>query len=131
MSIGSTEAVCYYLSDKIPCRYQGVGISMLPRALPESSMAGPTTKKKFRSQEWFNNPDNPGMTALYLERYLHDGLTRDELQCCNPLIGLAQTGSDLSPCHRQHLTLAKRVRLRIDEAGDVPFEFSCHPIQET
>ena len=94
-------------------------------------MAGPTTKKKFRSQEWFNNPDNPGMTALYLERYLNFGLTREELQSGKPLIGIAQTGSDLSPCNRHHLDLAKRVRAGIEAAGGVPFEFPCHPIQET
>jgi dihydroxy-acid dehydratase len=94
-------------------------------------MSGPTTKKKFRSQEWFNNPDNPGMTALYLERYLNFGLTRAELQSGKPLIGIAQTGSDLSPCNRHHLELAKRVRAGIEAAGGVPFEFPCHPIQET
>ena len=94
-------------------------------------MAGPTTKKKFRSQEWFDNPDNPGMTALYLERYLNYGLTREELQSGKPLIGIAQTGSDLSPCNRHHLELAKRVRAGIEAAGGVPFEFPCHPIQET
>ena len=94
-------------------------------------MAGPTTTKKFRSQEWFNNPDNPGMTALYLERYLNYGLTREELQSGKPLIGIAQTGSDLSPCNRHHLELAKRVRAGIEAAGGVPFEFPCHPIQET
>jgi len=94
-------------------------------------MSGPQTKKKFRSQEWFNNPDNPGMTALYLERYLNYGLTRAELQSGKPLIGIAQTGSDLSPCNRHHLELAKRVRAGIEAAGGVPFEFPCHPIQET
>jgi dihydroxy-acid dehydratase len=94
-------------------------------------MSGPTTKKKLRSQEWFNNPDNPGMTALYLERYLNYGLTREELQSGKPLIGIAQTGSDLSPCNRHHLELAKRVRAGIEAAGGVPFEFPCHPIQET
>jgi dihydroxy-acid dehydratase len=94
-------------------------------------MSGQTTKRKFRSQEWFNNPDNPGMTALYLERYLNYGLTREELQSGKPLIGIAQTGSDLSPCNRHHLELAKRVRAGIEAAGGVPFEFPCHPIQET
>jgi dihydroxy-acid dehydratase len=88
-------------------------------------------KKKFRSQEWFDNPDNPGMTALYLERYLNFGLTREELQSGKPLIGIAQTGSDLSPCNRHHIELAKRVRSGIEAAGGVPFEFPCHPIQET
>jgi dihydroxy-acid dehydratase len=98
---------------------------------PENVMAGPSTKKKFRSKEWFDNPDNPGMTALYLERYLNYGLTRAELQSGKPLIGIAQTGSDLSPCNRHHLELAKRVREGIVAAGGIPFEFPCHPIQET
>ncbi|WP_192249799.1 IlvD/Edd family dehydratase [Mesorhizobium caraganae] len=95
-------------------------------------MAGaPTRKKKFRSQEWFDNPDNPGMTALYLERYLNYGLTRAELMSGKPLIGIAQTGSDLSPCNRHHIELAKRVREGIVSMGGIPFEFPCHPIQET
>ncbi|QDC02273.1 IlvD/Edd family dehydratase [Mesorhizobium sp. 8] len=94
-------------------------------------MAGAPTRKKLRSQEWFDNPDNPGMTALYLERYLNFGLTREELQSGKPLIGIAQTGSDLSPCNRHHLDLAKRIRAGIEAAGGVPFEFPCHPIQET
>lgn len=87
--------------------------------------------KRLRSREWFDNPDNPGMTALYLERYLNFGLTREELQSGKPLIGIAQTGSDLSPCNRHHIELAKRVRSGIEAAGGVPFEFPCHPIQET
>ncbi len=94
-------------------------------------MAGDQPRKKFRSQEWFDNPDNPGMTALYLERYLNFGLTRAELQSGKPLIGIAQTGSDLSPCNRHHLELAKRIRAGIEAAGGIPFEFPCHPIQET
>ncbi|WP_193177814.1 IlvD/Edd family dehydratase [Oricola nitratireducens] len=89
------------------------------------------TKKTLRSQEWFDNPDNPGMTALYLERYLNFGLTREELQSGKPIIGIAQTGSDLSPCNRHHIELAKRVRAGIEAAGGIPFEFPCHPIQET
>lgn len=90
-----------------------------------------TTKKKLRSQEWFDNPDNPGMTALYLERYLNYGLTREELQSSKPIIGIAQTGSDLSPCNRHHLELAQRVREGIRAAGGIAFEFPVHPIQET
>ncbi len=86
---------------------------------------------KLRSQAWFNNPDDPGMTALYLERYLNYGLTRDELQSGKPIIGIAQTGSDLSPCNRHHLELAKRVRAGIEAAGGTVMEFPCHPIQET
>ncbi|MBZ9897610.1 dihydroxy-acid dehydratase family protein [Mesorhizobium sp. B2-2-4] len=87
--------------------------------------------KRLRSREWFDNPDNPGMTALYLERYLNYGLTREELQSGKPLIGIAQTGSDLSPCNRHHIELAKRVRDGIVAAGGVPLEFPVHPIQET
>jgi len=75
------------------------------------------TRRKLRSQEWFNNPHNPGMTALYLERYLNYGLTRGELQSGKPIIGIAQTGNDLSPCNRHHLELAHRVREGIRAAG--------------
>src|SRR4030088_1351611 len=88
-------------------------------------------KKRLRSQLWFDNPDNPGMTALYLERYLNYGLTREELTAGKPLIGIAQTGSDLSPCNRHHLELAKRVREGIRDAGGVACAFPMHPIQET
>src|SRR5271155_3526062 len=84
-----------------------------------------------RSQLWFDNPDNPGMTALYLERYLNYGLTRAELTSGRPIIGIAQTGSDLSPCNRHHLQLAERVRAGIRDAGGVALEFPVHPIQET
>ena len=88
-------------------------------------------KKPLRSRAWFNNPDNPDMTALYLERYLNYGLTREELQSDKPIIGIAQTGSDLSPCNRHHIELAKRVREGIREAGGICMEFPVHPIQET
>jgi dihydroxy-acid dehydratase len=95
----------------------------------------PTNGKKkpqrLRSQLWFDNPDNPGMTALYLERYLNYGLTKAELNAGKPIIGIAQTGSDLSPCNRHHLELAKRVRDGIRDAGGIAFEFPMHPIQET
>jgi xylonate dehydratase len=90
-----------------------------------------TPRTRLRSQLWFDNPDNPGMTALYLERYLNYGLTRAELQSGKPIVGIAQTGSDLSPCNRHHLELAKRVREGIREAGGIAFEFPVHPIQET
>jgi dihydroxy-acid dehydratase len=86
---------------------------------------------RLRSQLWFDNPDNPGMTALYLERYLNYGLTRAELTSGRPIIGIAQTGSDLSPCNRHHLELAQRVRAGIRDAGGIPIEFPVHPIQET
>src|ERR1700760_4114477 len=88
-------------------------------------------KPRLRSELWFDNPDNPDMTALYLERYLNYGLTREELTSGKPIIGIAQTGSDLSPCNRHHLELAKRVREGIREAGGIAFEFPVHPIQET
>src|SRR5688572_16037554 len=94
-------------------------------------MSAGKTKLKFRSQNWFDNPDNVDMTALYLERYLNYGFTLDELQGGKPIIGIAQTGSDLSPCNRHHLELAKRVREGIREAGGICFEFPVHPIQET
>jgi len=90
-----------------------------------------TNKPRLRSQLWFDNPDNPGMTALYLERYLNYGLTKDELCAGKPIIGIAQTGSDLSPCNRHHIELAKRVREGIRDAGGIAFEFPVHPIQET
>jgi len=88
-------------------------------------------RPRLRSQLWFDNPDNPGMTALYLERYLNFGLTRHELTSGKPIIGIAQSGSDLSPCNRHHLELAKRVREGIRDAGGIAFEFPTHPIQET
>jgi dihydroxy-acid dehydratase len=87
--------------------------------------------QRLRSRLWFDNPDNPGMTALYLERYLNFGLTKEELTSGKPIIGIAQTGSDLSPCNRHHLALAERVRAGILAAGGIPFEFPVHPIQET
>jgi dihydroxy-acid dehydratase len=89
------------------------------------------TRRKLRSREWFDNPHNPGMTALYLERYLNYGLTRQELQSGMPIIGIAQTGNDLSPCNRHHLELAHRVREGIRAAGGIAMEFPTHPIQET
>src|SRR6266404_3609666 len=90
-----------------------------------------TPKPRLRSQLWFDNPDNPGMTALYLERYLNYGLTKDELCAGKPIIGIAQTGSDLAPCNRHHIVLAERVREGIREAGGIAIEFPVHPIQET
>src|ERR1700678_4171532 len=88
-------------------------------------------KRFLRSRLWFDNPENPGMTALYIERYLNFGLTPGELRSGKPIIGIAQTGSDLSPCNRHHLELAKRVRDGIIAAGGIAFEFPVHPIQET
>jgi dihydroxy-acid dehydratase len=104
-------------------------------ATEEKPKPSETTKapaRTLRSRAWFNNPDNPGMTALYLERQMNFGLTLDELHRSNrPVIGIAQTGSDLSPCNRHHIELAARVRDGIRDAGGIPIEFPVHPIQET
>jgi dihydroxy-acid dehydratase len=86
---------------------------------------------ELRSKAWFDNPDNADMTALYVERTMNFGLTLDELQSGKPIIGIAQSGSDLSPCNRHHIYLAERVREGIREAGGIAFEFPLHPIQET
>ena len=87
--------------------------------------------EKLRSRAWFDNPANTDMTALYLERTMNYGLTLDELQSGRPIIGIAQTGSDITPCNRHHLVLATRVREGIRDAGGIAFEFPIHPIQET
>jgi dihydroxy-acid dehydratase len=86
---------------------------------------------RLRSRRWFDEPGDPAMTALYLERYMNYGITPDELRGGKPIIGIAQTGSDLSPCNRHHIELASRIRDGIRDAGGVPLEFPCHPIQET
>jgi dihydroxy-acid dehydratase len=91
----------------------------------------PHTAPKLRSRAWFDNPDNIDMTSLYLERYLNFGLSLEELRSGKPIIGIAQTGSDLSPCNRHHLVLAERIRDGIREQGGIPLEFPVHPIQET
>src|SRR4051812_4364623 len=87
--------------------------------------------RRLRSAAWFDNPANIDMTALYLERYLNFGISIEELRSGRPIIGIAQTGSDLSPCNRHHLVLAERLREGIREAGGIPIEFPVHPIQET
>src|SRR5215471_17143654 len=94
-------------------------------------MASTDNRRPLRSRLWFDDPGNPKMTALYLERYLNYGLTRAELQSRRPIIGIAQTGSDLVPCNRHHLQLAERVRDGVRDAGGVPLEFGVHPLQET
>ena len=97
----------------------------------EGAKTRPDGKMALRSRAWFDNPENPDMTALYLERYLNYGFSIDELQSGRPIIGIAQTGSDLTPCNRHHLELAKRVRDGIRDAGGIAIEFPTHPIQET
>ncbi|SIO43327.1 IlvD/Edd family dehydratase [Paraburkholderia phenazinium] len=96
---------------------------------PDSPQNG--SPSRLRSRRWFDDPADPGMTALYLERYMNYGITREELQSGKPIIGIAQTGSDLAPCNRHHLELATRVRDGIRDAGGIPLEFPVHPIQET
>jgi dihydroxyacid dehydratase/phosphogluconate dehydratase len=93
-------------------------------------MAKVDKKRRLRSREWFDAPGDPTMAALYLERYMNFGLTLAELHSGRPIIGIAQTGSDLSPCNRHHLELATRVRDGIRDAGGIPIEFPMHPIFE-
>ncbi len=87
--------------------------------------------KRLRSEIWFNDPHDPAESAVYIERLTNYGITRDELQSARPIIGIAQTGSDLAPCNRHHVQLASRIKDGIRDAGGVPFEFPVHPIQET
>ncbi|MCL5778108.1 dihydroxy-acid dehydratase family protein [Limibaculum sp. FT325] len=94
-------------------------------------MSNTRAGKKFRSQEWFDNPNNPGMTALYVERYQNQAYTRGEIQGERPIIGIAQTGSDIAPCNKIHVFLVDRVKAGIRDAGGIPMEFPVHPIQET
>ena len=96
-----------------------------------SSVHRKSKNGRFRSRAWFDEPNNPDMTALYIERYLNFGLSIEELQSDKPIIGIAQTGSDLAPCNRHHIILAERVKEGIREAGGIPLEFPIHPIQET
>ncbi len=94
-------------------------------------MSDTRANKRFRSQEWFDNPNNPGMTALYVERYQNQAFTREELQGEMPIIGIANTGSDLAPCNKIHVFLMDRIKAGIRAGGGVPMEFPVHPIQET
>ncbi|GHC34041.1 IlvD/Edd family dehydratase [Aidingimonas halophila] len=90
----------------------------------------PMTPDKLRSRWWFDNPDHPATTALCIERYMNYGMTLEELSSGKPIIGIAQSGSDLTPCNRHHIELVKRVKDGIRAAGGVPFEFPLHPIHE-
>lgn len=94
-------------------------------------MTDTRANKRFRSQEWFDNPNNPGMTALYVERYQNQEYTQEELQGGKPVIGIANTGSDLAPCNKIHVFLMDRIKAGIRAAGGIPMEFPVHPIQET
>jgi len=94
-------------------------------------MSDTRARRRYRSQEWFDNPNNPGMTALYLERYQNQSFTQGELQAEKPIIGIAQTGSDLVPCNKIHVFLIDRIKAGIRDAGGIPMEFPVHPIQET
>jgi len=87
-------------------------------------------ERRFRSQDWFDNPERIDMTALYLERFMNYGITAEELRSGRPIIGIAQSGSDINPCNRIHLELAKRVREGIRDAGGIPMEFPVHPTFE-
>src|SRR5258707_5039000 len=97
----------------------------------ERMTSAPQPSRRLRSRAWFDDLDNTDMTALYLERYTNFGLSLDELQSGKPIVGIAQTGSDLAPCNRHHLLLASPVRDGIRQAGGGPLEFPVHPIQET
>lgn len=97
---------------------------------PEANADEPG-RRPLRSRNWFDDPAHPDMSALYLERYTNFGLSVAELQSNRPIIGIAQTGSDLSPCNRHHLVIAQRIREGIRDAGGIPLEFPVHPIQET
>jgi len=88
-------------------------------------------ERKLRSRHWFGREDDPSISSLYIERYLNYGLTRQELMSGKPIIGIANSGSDIAPCNRHHIQLAKRVREGIRTAGGIAFEFPTHPIQET
>src|ERR1700693_4486291 len=95
------------------------------------SESDPKPSKRLRSEIWFNDRAEPGETAIYIERFGNYGITRQELQSARPVIGIAQTGGDLTPCNRIHMTLAARVKDGIRDAGGIAFEFPVHPIQET
>ncbi|WP_373050708.1 IlvD/Edd family dehydratase [Thalassovita aquimarina] len=94
-------------------------------------MSDTRANKRFRSKEWFDNPNNPSMTSLYLERYQNQAFTREELQGERPVIGIANTGSDLAPCNKIHVFLMDRIKAGIRDGGGIPMEFPVHPIQET
>ena len=87
--------------------------------------------RRLRSEEWFNNPAHPDNTVIYIERFLNYGITPEELRAGKPIIGIAQVGSDITPCNRGHIETAERVKAGIRDAGGIPFVFPVHPIQES
>ncbi len=102
----------------------------MPSSYDTDKKSKPRRSTPLRSKDWFDNPQQADQTAIYVERYINYGLTREELQSGKPIIGIAQSGSDLSPCNRHHLELAQRVREGIREAGGIAMEFPVHPIHE-
>jgi len=106
-------------------------LSVLNKEKISQASQNASSEKRLRSSRWFGTEVDPGMSCIYIERYQNYGITRDELTSGNPIIGIAQTGSDLAPCNRYHIELAKRVREGIRSAGAVAFEFPMHPIQES
>src|SRR3546814_1529477 len=118
------------------CRVHGRDLATLDHSEDGQARAADakpvgTNRWRLGSRGWFDNPGNPDMTALYIERYLNYGLSLEELQSDRPISGIAQSGSDLVPCNRHHLVLADRVREGIRDAGGIAIEFPTHPIQET
>lgn len=97
----------------------------------KDGLVHPQKGRRLRSAKWFHSESNPNMSPIYIERYLNYGMTREELMSGKPIIGIAQSGSDIAPCNRHHLDLAKRVREGIRSAGGIAFEFPTHPIQES
>jgi dihydroxy-acid dehydratase len=126
---GSQPSLAGYLNRQH--RYRFTAATSEDHVMAKESQELHPRGRRFRSQLWFDNPDDPGMTALYFERYLNFGLTKHELMSGRPIIGIAQSGSDLSPCNRHHLQLAERVREGIRDGGGIALEFPTHPIQET
>jgi dihydroxy-acid dehydratase len=126
---GSQPSLAGYLNRQH--RYRLTAATSEDHVMAKESQERHPRGRRFRSQLWFDNPDDPGMTALYFERYLNFGLTKHELMSGRPIIGIAQSGSDLSPCNRHHLQLAERVREGIRDGGGIALEFPTHPIQET
>ncbi|KAI0403490.1 dihydroxy-acid dehydratase [Xylaria palmicola] len=119
------------LRDRIRELEERLSSTQTPESSSPASEDAATSKKPLRSAAWFDRPDDRTMQTLYIERYLNYGLTKEELLSGKPIIGIAQSGSDLAPCNRHHQVLAKRVREGIRSAGGIAFEFPTHPIQET